>query len=110
MSRLIKGRTYSLARYKYWHGISRRVGFDAAGPWQAWPARPIPPELAAAVVGPPVVVREPAPEPVALLETSGDSEFEPAPTVPPANGTRQRVKERAQAVVREQLANGPKPW
>jgi hypothetical protein len=23
-----------LTRYKYWHGISRRDGFDASGPWE----------------------------------------------------------------------------
>jgi hypothetical protein len=35
-------RVGELERYKYWHGVSRRDGFDAAGPWECWPSRPIP--------------------------------------------------------------------
>jgi hypothetical protein len=31
-----------LERYKHWHGISRRDGFDASGPWEAWPSKPTP--------------------------------------------------------------------
>jgi hypothetical protein len=30
-----------LTRYKYWHGISRRDGFDVSGPWECWPSRAI---------------------------------------------------------------------
>jgi len=54
-----------LDRYRYWHGVSRRISFDASGPWQIWPAKPIPPdavEPAAAVDAPPAVEPKPAPE------------------------------------------------
>jgi hypothetical protein len=45
-----------LTRYKYWHGISLRDGFDASGPWECWPARAIPPERASAGSPPKPVV------------------------------------------------------
>jgi hypothetical protein len=87
-----------LQRCKYWHAVSRRDGFDASGPWEAWPARPIP-------------------EPVEQAEnqlSGGDghqANTENRAISKPAKKRPARPSEskRARALLREQLAEGPKP-
>jgi len=74
-------RNGELRNYKYRHWISRTVDFAAAGPWEAWPSKPIPSD---AVFPPEPVVEvvhhiESAP---ALPETIGDSTVSSEETVP----------------------------
>jgi hypothetical protein len=91
-----------LRRYKHWHGVSRRLGFDASGPWEAWPTKPIPPD-AVAHVPTPAAPAAPAPAPPQPLARTSS----PAKSPPTANG-RPRAKERAERCLRELLANGPR--
>jgi hypothetical protein len=106
-----------LGNYKYWHWVSRNHGFDVAGDWRDWPTKPIPPD--AVVPEPPRVetARTLAPEPEQQQQVAPPEPPEPVPPEPeslpvpasPAAGNgRPRAKERAEAFVREQLANGPR--
>jgi hypothetical protein len=47
-----------LTRYKFWHGISRRDGFGASGPWECWPSKPLPPHAVVPEPSPPSARRE----------------------------------------------------
>jgi hypothetical protein len=121
-----------LTRYQYWHGISRRDGFDASGPWECWPARAIPPDAESVDAPPEPVVSitnnvDSAPVPPETIGSSAVSPGETASMVPAANGTDSthhdqpplkspgrkrrgrppRVRQ-ARALLQEQLADGPK--
>jgi hypothetical protein len=41
--RISKPSPDQIARYRYWHHVSRTVTFDASGPWECWLSREIPP-------------------------------------------------------------------
>jgi hypothetical protein len=103
-----------LTRYQYWHGISRRDGFAAAGLWQTWPSRPIPTAGTGLSVTKSVTINpaeiEPTREPTELTE--------PEKTPPPASEgvepkPRSRAlppeQKRARALLRRELKGGPRP-
>jgi hypothetical protein len=83
-----------LQRYKYWHGVSRQISFAAAGPWDCWPSKAIPDDAQ------PVLEAADAVEDTGVHVATGAE--------PRRRHTRPRAKERAEAFVREQLANGPR--
>jgi hypothetical protein len=95
-----------ISQYRYWHHVSRTRGFDVAGPWQAWPSKPIPPDATARMplpAGPPASTKSGINQP-AIAKSDPTS----SPASPPAGNGRPRVKERAERCLREQLANGPR--
>jgi hypothetical protein len=93
-----------IARYRHWHAISRGPGgFTESGPWERWLARLIPPDavedVQASATLPP--------------ETPTTPEHELKQPAPPKRRRgrprpRVRIRERAETMVREQLANGPR--
>jgi hypothetical protein len=108
-----------LDRYRYWHGISRRISFDAAGPWQTWPSKPIPPD---AVVPEPARCPRPSrPRFTVTLRTEERRDVvkaEPTPKpattsprgeVPAKRRGRPPRVQQARALLRQHLADGPRP-
>jgi hypothetical protein len=147
-----KAKPDQIRRYQFWHRLSRTVGLDAAGPWECWPAKPIPPDAIESEQpftpgsAEPEKVRESVAEPsvangqgssiasqappllacdapeqqmvegeeksvplsAQISETNGNGESHnvAAREANKAGNGRPRAKERAEAVVRERLANG----
>jgi hypothetical protein len=86
--RISKPSPDQIARYRYWHAVSRGPGgFTASGPWECWLAREIPLGVTDATLPPVSAPKAPSPK---------------------RRGRPPRAQQ-AQALLQAQLANGPKP-
>jgi hypothetical protein len=121
-----------LTRYRYWHLVSRQHGFAASGPWEAWPAKPLPPDaikyMPASVPAPKAQVRWSRSEcwrasvavaANALSVVTVDGRWQlpgknvpisKPPEAPPAVRTKEERAAliKARALLRKQLKDGPR--